>query len=222
MERMGTIYKSNRNHYFLSYGSSEVIDGHVKGTAARYINHSCAPNCHIEKWYVDGEYRVGVFASRPIEKGEELSYDYNFESFGTRQACRCGAAKCKGFIGTSKLDQGKENRFKVLKEPREPKEIRSKSYTVTQRPKTKAQMAYHVQKQLEREHQTIRKGQVFLMRNLAPAKYPSKSLAQVLREQGLYRIRLTRIFLMRNLAPLSRKPKHLDEINMDWQHLKER
>lgn len=49
-ERMSTIYKANRNHYFLNYGSSEVIDGHVKGTVARYINHSCAPNCHIEKW----------------------------------------------------------------------------------------------------------------------------------------------------------------------------
>ncbi len=104
MQRMSTIYKANRNHYFLNYGKSEVIDGHVKGTIARYINHSCAPNCHIEKWSVDGEYQVGVFASRPIEPGEELTYDYNFESFATKQACKCGAPNCKGFIGTSRQD----------------------------------------------------------------------------------------------------------------------
>ena len=45
-----------------------------------------------------------MFASRLIEGGEELTYDYNFESFGTRQACRCGTKLCKGFIWTSRLD----------------------------------------------------------------------------------------------------------------------
>ena len=60
MARMETIYKTNRNHYFLNYGQSEVIDWHVKGTKARYINHLCEPNCHIEKWMVNGEYQVGT------------------------------------------------------------------------------------------------------------------------------------------------------------------
>lgn len=104
VKRMTTVYKANRNHYFLDYGHGEVIDGHVKGTIARYINHSCSPNCHIEKWQIDGEYQVGVFASRMIAEDEELTYDYNFESFGTRQVCRCGSSLCKGYIGTSKLD----------------------------------------------------------------------------------------------------------------------
>jgi SET domain-containing protein len=50
MRRMETVYKAKNNHYFLHYGASEVIDGHTKGTISRYVNHSCDPNCHIEKW----------------------------------------------------------------------------------------------------------------------------------------------------------------------------
>lgn len=51
IRRMDTIYLHAKNHYFLTYGPNEVIDGHRKGTIARFANHSCDPNCHIEKWY---------------------------------------------------------------------------------------------------------------------------------------------------------------------------
>jgi SET domain-containing protein len=50
--RMKTLYKFAKNHYFLNYGPNEVIDGYRKGTIARFANHSCNPNCRIEKWYV--------------------------------------------------------------------------------------------------------------------------------------------------------------------------
>ena len=49
-ERMNTIYKGQHNFYFLDYGNGEVIDAGLKGSEARFINHSCNPNCHIEKW----------------------------------------------------------------------------------------------------------------------------------------------------------------------------
>ena len=49
-ERMKDMYKDLENYYFLEYDSGEVIDGCRKGTEARFINHSCDPNCHIEKW----------------------------------------------------------------------------------------------------------------------------------------------------------------------------
>ncbi|KAI9495959.1 hypothetical protein BDB00DRAFT_759408 [Zychaea mexicana] len=101
-ERMNTIYKSNRNFYFLDYCNGEVIDAGLKGSEARFINHSCDPNCHIEKWGLKGELFVGVFASRDIKIGEELFYDYNFSTFGGSgddQLCHCGSIKCRGAIG---------------------------------------------------------------------------------------------------------------------------
>lgn len=49
-ERMCTTYVNEKNFYFLEYCNGEVIDACSKGTEARFINHSCEPNCHIEKW----------------------------------------------------------------------------------------------------------------------------------------------------------------------------
>lgn len=74
----------------------------VLGCEARFINHSCNPNCDIEKWNVLGEWRIGIFANRDIPAEEELSYDYNFQSFGLKhKRCFCGEANCRGFL-TSK------------------------------------------------------------------------------------------------------------------------
>ncbi|KAG2221316.1 hypothetical protein INT45_014000 [Circinella minor] len=108
-ERMNTIYKGQQNFYFLDYGNGEVIDAGLKGSEARFINHSCDPNCHIEKWGLKGELFVGVFSSRYINAGEELFYDYNFSTFGESgddQLCRCGSDNCRGTIGKKRRDNG--------------------------------------------------------------------------------------------------------------------
>ena len=56
-----------------------IIDA-TRGTIARFVNHSCEPNCEMIKWTVGGEPRMALFAgSRGIMTGEELTYDYNFE-----------------------------------------------------------------------------------------------------------------------------------------------
>ncbi|KAI8054958.1 uncharacterized protein B0P05DRAFT_560897 [Gilbertella persicaria] len=102
-ERMCTIYVNEKNFYFLDYCNGEVIDACYKGTEARFINHSCDPNCHIEKWSLRGESHFGVFASRDIPALSELFYDYNFSTFNgsveSQQPCYCGAVKCRGTIG---------------------------------------------------------------------------------------------------------------------------
>lgn len=49
-ERMETTYKGFKNYYILDYHDGDVIDACLKGSDARYVNHSCAPNCRIEKW----------------------------------------------------------------------------------------------------------------------------------------------------------------------------
>ncbi|KAG0083814.1 Histone-Lysine N-Methyltransferase ash1l [Podila epicladia] len=101
LERMATIYKKNKNFYFLEYEKGEVVDACQKGTNARFVNHSCSPNSQIEKWLLNGEMSIGIFASQDIPAGAEISYDYNFSPFSgaQKQRCRCEAPNCRGYIG---------------------------------------------------------------------------------------------------------------------------
>ena len=90
------------HHTFLFAIDDEwVVDAAVDGNDARWINHSCDPNCEseIEKG------RVYIFALRDIRVGEELAYDYAYERSGDETekeeklyACRCGAKHCRGSI----------------------------------------------------------------------------------------------------------------------------
>lgn len=91
----------NPYHTFLfELNDGRVIDAGVRGNAARWINHSCQPNCVP---YEDDEGRVFIEAKRAIREGEELSYDYKLNVPGRRSArllanyaCRCGAPRCRG------------------------------------------------------------------------------------------------------------------------------
>ncbi len=64
----------------------------VQGALGRFINHSCEPNCETQKWLVQGELAIGLFAQRPIKAGEELTFDYNFERYGDK----VGMTNCWG------------------------------------------------------------------------------------------------------------------------------
>ncbi len=78
----------------------EVVDATVHGNAARFINHSCEPNCYSRVVSVDGQKHIVIFATRRIYKGEELTYDYKFpiEEPGNKLPCNCGAKKCRKFL----------------------------------------------------------------------------------------------------------------------------
>jgi SET domain-containing protein len=69
-----------------------VIDAGVGGNVARFINHSCRPNCYID--IKDGV--IWIRAARTISKGEELTYDYNTDGEGLIK-CRC-RADCQRFL----------------------------------------------------------------------------------------------------------------------------
>jgi hypothetical protein len=92
--------------YFLNLGSDIIIDAGARGGLARFTNHSCAPNCHIEKWNVGGVVRIGIFANQRIERGRELTIDYQYDRVGNghRQACFCGEPNCAKFIGAAKKE----------------------------------------------------------------------------------------------------------------------
>ncbi|XP_015608577.1 uncharacterized protein LOC107274224 [Cephus cinctus] len=99
--RMATRYANDTHHYCLHLDGGLVIDGHRMGGDGRFVNHSCEPNCEMQKWSVHGLPRMALFASRDIKSGEELTYDYNFALFNPSegQMCRCGSTACRGVIG---------------------------------------------------------------------------------------------------------------------------
>jgi uncharacterized protein len=75
-------------------GDEWAIDGYREDNTARFINHSCAPNCD---YCIEGR-RVLIYAARDITAGEELSIDYSFGADGEVVPCACGAAGCRGRI----------------------------------------------------------------------------------------------------------------------------
>lgn len=89
-----------KDAYIISLDANYFIDATRKGSFARFINHSCCPNCETRKWQVLGETRVGIFAKQDIFAGMELAYDYNFEWYGGATVhCLCGSANCSIFLG---------------------------------------------------------------------------------------------------------------------------
>ncbi|KAL7812817.1 hypothetical protein V8C26DRAFT_430610 [Trichoderma gracile] len=87
--------------YLFRIDDNTVIDATKKGGIARFINHSCMPNCTAKIIKVEGSKRIVIYALRDIAMNEELTYDYKFErEIGSldRIPCLCGTAACKGFL----------------------------------------------------------------------------------------------------------------------------
>lgn len=87
--------------FFSLSGGKHVIDAAVGGNAARWVNHSCDPNCETEE--DDEARRVFVVTRRAIKAGEELNYDYGLvideritPTLKKNYACRCGSKNCRG------------------------------------------------------------------------------------------------------------------------------
>jgi SET domain-containing protein len=93
---------TQRHHTFLfAIDDDVVIDASIDGNEARFINHSCDPNCDA----VIEEGRIWIEAIRDIAPGEELAYDYEYElpqrhtpALKRRFACNCGARNCRGTL----------------------------------------------------------------------------------------------------------------------------
>jgi uncharacterized protein len=84
-----TIFELNKRH---------DIDGRSARNVARFINHSCAPNCRVET--IRG--RIWIIARRDIAAGEELTFDYGYGfAHWSQHPCRCGSARCVGYIVNS-------------------------------------------------------------------------------------------------------------------------
>lgn len=108
------------NFYFMNLENGLYIDSAILGNEARFINHSCEPNCIAEKWIVDGQTRIGFFAATDIPKvgfrveshslskmissfnqqNTELTFRYDWDTTGMEKfECLCGMKSCSGLIG---------------------------------------------------------------------------------------------------------------------------
>ena len=82
--------RENRGKYLFWTSDATMIDGNIPKNPARFINHSCAPNCEVRAH----NRRIYIFALRAIQPGEELSYDYGQEYFELHLAGKCRCSKC--------------------------------------------------------------------------------------------------------------------------------
>ncbi|KAM3259735.1 hypothetical protein ACQJBY_051173 [Aegilops geniculata] len=86
--------------YFFKIDKEHIIDATRKGGIARFINHSCMPNCVAKIISVKNEKKVVFFSERHIDPGEEITYDYHFnqEDEGERIPCFCRSFSCRRYL----------------------------------------------------------------------------------------------------------------------------
>ncbi len=83
------------NEYIFALSDEQDLDGNVPWNPARFLNHSCAPNCEA----LLEEERIWIVALRDIRAGEELTFNYGYDLTDYKEhPCRCGAPNCVGFI----------------------------------------------------------------------------------------------------------------------------
>jgi hypothetical protein len=83
------------NHAIFNLNENWDLDGAVDWNPARFLNHSCAPNCDAE----DIEGRIWIVAQRAIEAGEEVTFNYGYDLEDYKEnPCRCGATACVGYV----------------------------------------------------------------------------------------------------------------------------
>ena len=127
---------SDPNHtFYFHVNEDRVIDGGVRGNAARWINHSCDGNCEADER--DG--RIFIVALRNISAGEELSYDYGLiieerytPKLKAEYPCWCGSKNCRGTLLAPKrgwappvpLPPSKPSSSKAAKVPEAPRKAK--------------------------------------------------------------------------------------------------
>lgn len=103
--------EDNSTHtFFFSLESGRIIDGGSSGNDARWINHSCEPNCEAR----EEKRKIFIYSLRDIPRGEELNYDYGLHlderhtpKLKRSYACLCGAATCRGTMLAPKKRKSK-------------------------------------------------------------------------------------------------------------------
>jgi SET domain-containing protein len=84
-----------QNWFIFGLNEEFDLDGNVAWNPARFLNHSCGPNCEA----VCESGRVWIMALRDIQLGEEITFNYGYDLVDYEEhPCRCGAPECAGYI----------------------------------------------------------------------------------------------------------------------------
>jgi hypothetical protein len=83
------------NFYIFALDEQHDLDGDVGWNPAKFVNHSCSPNCEAE--LIDGH--IWIVARREICIGEEITFNYGYDLENYKEhPCRCGSPRCVGYI----------------------------------------------------------------------------------------------------------------------------
>ncbi|XP_071965480.1 uncharacterized protein [Antedon mediterranea] len=192
MKRATTDYQHRKHHYCLNLDSNQVIDGHRAGNEGRFVNHSCEPNCEMQKWCVQGVYRIALFSLQDIPADEELTYDYNFHAFSSegQQICKCKSQSCRGYIGGRTQKPNSNNTLKKLisnkrvgrppKDKRKSKKTLKKLHNNSLESDSIAKLRLQLPKPMSlREMKIIAERQILLIRNIEKVKRVREALRRV-------------------------------------------
>ena len=102
LDRRMQAYEMERNRYAMALGDGEFVDATRKAGLARFLNHSCDPNCYKQRILCDHMSRlprIAFFTLRDIQPLEELTYDYGYADVpGKTVPCLCGSWNCKKLL----------------------------------------------------------------------------------------------------------------------------
>lgn len=106
-EGVANAYTHSNHRFIMSLCPGLFLDARYKGNEARFVNHSCRPNCKMDRWKVRSRTRVALFAIQDIKKGSELTFDYAWEPAPKEKLtkCLCGESNCRGSLEIGVLEQ---------------------------------------------------------------------------------------------------------------------
>lgn len=84
--------------YLFRMDEDHIVDATKMGNLARFINHSCDPNCIAKVITVGNESKIVLYAKQDLKVGEEITYDYKFPIEDEKIPCLCGAESCRGTL----------------------------------------------------------------------------------------------------------------------------
>ncbi|KAK2708322.1 hypothetical protein QYM36_014059 [Artemia franciscana] len=84
--------------YLFRIDLESIIDATKCGNLARFINHSCNPNCYARIITIDNQKKIVIYSKQQIAVNEEITYDYKFPYEENKIRCLCGAPNCRGTL----------------------------------------------------------------------------------------------------------------------------